>query len=98
MSQTNNFPTELYENNPSGTTHFPNNAKLEVIRAGIPGRCFKCSVREGDVLEAGDDVLWIESNKMEIRVASPVSGRVAGLGVSVGDLVLPEDALVFISQ
>ena len=66
------------------------------IKASIPGRCFKVSVQVGDVVQAGQELLWIESNKMEIHIASPVSGRVAAVSVDPGQAVMAEDVLMSI--
>ncbi|TPX18510.1 uncharacterized protein E0L32_011623 [Thyridium curvatum] len=69
----------------------------EQVHAGIAGRCFKCSVSEGDRVEEGEPLLWLESNKMEILISSPCSGVVVSLDVQDGDLVMPTDVLAVIA-
>ncbi|KAL4970889.1 urea carboxylase [Aspergillus stella-maris] len=59
----------------------------ERIKAPFPGRCFRCAVSEGDRVEAGDTLIWVESNKMEVKINSPISGRCVKLLVSEGDVV-----------
>ncbi|KAL5339435.1 urea carboxylase [Aspergillus crustosus] len=86
----------------------------ERIKALFPGRCFRCAVREGDHVEAGDTLvsgdcsfsgvslnsgqIWIESNKMEVKISSPVSGRCVRLLVKQGDIVGPADDVAIIQQ
>ncbi|KAI1375792.1 urea carboxylase [Hypoxylon crocopeplum] len=69
----------------------------EKIRAIIPGRCFKCSVVEGDEVRVGDALVWIESNKMEIKISSQVEGRVVGMRVKEGDLIAPGEVLAVVA-
>ncbi|KAL4886986.1 urea carboxylase [Aspergillus karnatakaensis] len=68
----------------------------ERIQAPFPGRCFRCAVSEGDRVEAGDTIIWIESNKMEVKISSPVSGTCAKLLVEQGDIVGPADDVAII--
>ncbi|KAH7367204.1 urea amidolyase [Plectosphaerella cucumerina] len=70
----------------------------ERVRAQLPGRCWRCAVAEGDTVEVGDALLWIESNKMELKISSPVKGVVARVLVAKGDLVEPADDLVIIQS
>ncbi|KAL4792027.1 urea carboxylase [Aspergillus venezuelensis] len=68
----------------------------ERIKAPFPGRCFRCAVSEGDRVEAGDTLIWIESNKMEVKINSPISGTCVKLLVSEGDVVGPADDVAII--
>ncbi|KAL2822005.1 urea carboxylase [Aspergillus granulosus] len=70
----------------------------ERVKAPFPGRCFRCAVKEGDQVEAGDTLIWIESNKMEVKISTPVSGRCVKLLVEQGDLVAPSDDIAIIQQ
>ncbi len=45
------------------------------IRAGIRGTVFKVLVASGDVVAAGDEVMVLESMKMEIPVQVERGGR-----------------------
>ncbi|KAK2063151.1 urea carboxylase [Colletotrichum caudatum] len=68
----------------------------ERIKAQMPGRCWKCDVKAGDEIEVGDALVWIESNKMEIKIGSPFKGRVAKMLVAEGDIVGPYDDLLIV--
>ncbi|RDW81168.1 putative Allophanate hydrolase [Aspergillus mulundensis] len=70
----------------------------ERVKAPFPGRCFRCAVEEGDQVEAGDTLIWIESNKMEVKISTPVSGKCVKLLVAEGDVVGPADDVAIIRQ
>ncbi len=63
------------------------------IRAGITGTVFKVLVASDDVVAAGDEVLVLESMKMEIPVQVERGGRVGAVLVREGDGVT-EDQVV----
>ncbi|WP_228562656.1 acetyl/propionyl/methylcrotonyl-CoA carboxylase subunit alpha [Catenulispora rubra] len=50
-----------------------------VVRLGVAG--------VGDVVEAGQPILWLEAMKMEHQVSAPVAGVLSALPVSVGSQV-----------
>lgn len=58
---------------------------MKEILSNISGRVIACNVKAGDEIAAGDEVLMVESMKMEIPVESEESGRVVELFVGVGD-------------
>ena len=58
---------------------------MKEILSNISGRVIACNVKTGDEIAAGDEVLVVESMKMEIPVESEDSGRVVELFVGVGD-------------
>ena len=68
----------------------------EVVRAAMPGRCYRVSVKEGEEVAQGDVVLCIESSKMEVEIRSPVSGKCVAVQVKAGDLVNANDDLIVI--
>ncbi|KAK8205928.1 urea carboxylase [Phyllosticta capitalensis] len=68
------------------------------VKSQMPGRCWKCEVNVGDEVETGDALVWIESNKMEIKIASPVKGRVVKMLVGEGDVVGPFDDLLIVAS
>ncbi|KAI1130980.1 hypothetical protein F5Y10DRAFT_234793 [Nemania abortiva] len=70
------------------------NIEGEIIKAGIPGRCFRVEINEGDDLSAGDVVVWIESNKMELKIRSPIRGRCVKVYAEVGKVYRATDVLV----
>ncbi|KAJ5747763.1 uncharacterized protein N7511_009459 [Penicillium nucicola] len=68
----------------------------ERVKALLPGRCFRCAVKEGDEVQAGDSLIWIESNKMEVKICAPISGKCVRLLAAEGDILEPSDDVVII--
>ena len=64
------------------------------VRAELPGKVVRVSVKEGDSVDAGDTLLVLEALKMEIEVKSPVGGTVAQLVVAADTSVAAGDLLV----
>ncbi|NYT58572.1 acetyl-CoA carboxylase biotin carboxyl carrier protein subunit [Alcaligenaceae bacterium] len=60
---------------------------MDQIEATVTGRVLAVLVKVGDTVSAGDDVVTIESMKMEIPVSSDYDGTVAKISVSVDDSV-----------
>lgn len=56
----------------------------QTIRSEITGTVWKIVVQAGDVLEADDTIMILESMKMEIPVVAPEAGRVVELLVAEG--------------
>lgn len=67
---------------------------MQAVCATVTGRVVECAVKEGDQVQVGDEVIKIESMKMEIPVESEASGRVARVLVKEGDDVQEGQALV----
>jgi acetyl-CoA carboxylase biotin carboxyl carrier protein len=65
------------------------------ITAHIAGTIFKIEKRVGDRVAAGDEVIILESMKMEIPLESPIAGVVQQILVTEGQAV-EEGALVAI--
>jgi pyruvate/2-oxoglutarate dehydrogenase complex dihydrolipoamide acyltransferase (E2) component len=55
-------------------------------------------VREGDPVAAGQKLVILESMKMEHVITSDRGGYVRGISVSLGDVVVPGDPLVFLEE
>ncbi len=68
----------------------------ERVRSPMPGSVVSVGAGTGDHVERGDVLLVIEAMKMEHTVVSPVSGRVTGLRVVVGDRVGMDEELAAI--
>ena len=66
---------------PSGSA-----GKIEV-KASVPGKVIGIEVTVGQSVKAGDNVLILESMKMEIPVVAPVDGTIVSILVSEGDNV-----------
>jgi acetyl-CoA carboxylase biotin carboxyl carrier protein len=56
----------------------------QTIRSEITATVWKIVVQAGDVLEADDTIMILESMKMEIPVVAPEAGRVVELLVAEG--------------
>jgi acetyl-CoA carboxylase biotin carboxyl carrier protein len=63
------------------------------VAAPITGRVFRIQVAVGAAVAAGDELVVLESMKMEIPVEAPSAGRVAEIRVSEGDAVEEGDVL-----
>ncbi len=66
------------------------------VRAIIPGRIVAVTVRPGDTVEAGQQILVVEAMKMQNELRAPREGSVERVGVAVGDTIDVGDLLVVI--
>jgi len=57
------------------------------LLAPMPGTVVRLAVQAGDVVQAGEALLWLEAMKMEHRIAAPADGVVTELPVTVGQQV-----------
>lgn len=64
------------------------------ITAHMAGTILEVRVQPGDRVSAGDDVVVLESMKMEMPIAALVEGVVAEVRVQAGDVVQEDDVLV----
>ena len=64
------------------------------VPAPMAGSVKELLVAVGDSVRAGDELLIIESMKMEIPLESPVSGRVAEILTSAPQTIAEGDVLV----
>jgi acetyl-CoA carboxylase biotin carboxyl carrier protein len=67
------------------------------IEAHITGNVWKITCAVGDTIEDGDEVVILESMKMEIPVHPEFGGTVESVAVSPGDVVSEGDLLVVLS-
>ena len=68
-----------------------------ILLSEISGSIWKINCKVGDVVESCQDVLFIESMKMEIPVVSNVSGSVASIFVVEGEMVDEDQKLIEIN-
>jgi len=68
-----------------------------LVAAPLQGTIVSCDVASGDTVRAGQQVLVIESMKMEHLVAAPVSGMIDGLMVAPGDTIFEGEPLLHIT-
>ncbi len=70
----------------------------EDVKAQITGTVWKIVVKVGDEVEDGDDLIILESMKMEIPVESTVDGTVVEMLVGEGDSVDEDQILCRIEE
>ena len=63
------------------------------ITASVPGKVFKVEAAVGQAVKAGDNVVILESMKMEIPVVAPEDGTIASINVAVSDAIENGDVL-----
>jgi len=68
-----------------------------VIKAPMPGVVVEVCVAEGQVVEAGDIVVILESMKMQNEFKTPRSGQVHQIRVAVGDKVDQNSVMITIA-
>ena len=64
------------------------------IVASMAGNVWKVLVAEGEEVKAGQDVVILESMKMEIPIAAEEDGIVKKIHIQEGDFVNDADVLV----
>ncbi|WP_203362399.1 acetyl-CoA carboxylase biotin carboxyl carrier protein subunit [Bacillus sp. REN10] len=67
---------------------------MTTIQASMAGNVWKVLVSEGDEVKAGQDVVILESMKMEIPIAAEEDGVVQKVHIQEGDFVNEADGLV----
>lgn len=68
------------------------------ITAHMAGTILQVSVQPGDVVQAGDEVLVLESMKMEMPISALADGTVTEVRVQSGDVVQEDDVLVVLDD
>lgn len=69
---------------------------MHEVKANMAGSVWKIVVQEGDKVTTGQDVVILESMKMEIPIASEQDGVVKEIKVAEGDFVNDGDVIVTI--
>jgi acetyl-CoA carboxylase biotin carboxyl carrier protein len=72
--------------------------KTSIIKSEITGTVWKIVSRVGDAVAEHQDLVILESMKMEIPASSPESGTVREILVKEGDLVKEGQVLVVVEQ
>lgn len=65
-----------------------------MVKSNMAGTVWKVLVKPGDVVAAGQDVVILESMKMEIPISAEVEGTVKAVSVKEGDFVNDGDTVV----
>ena len=63
------------------------------VAASVPGKVLKIAASVGQAVKAGDNIVILESMKMEIPVVAPQDGTVASIDTSEGASVENGDTL-----
>ena len=63
------------------------------VAASVPGKVLKIAASVGQAVKAGDNIVILESMKMEIPVVAPQDGTVASIDVAEGASVENGDTL-----
>ena len=66
------------------------------VVAPLPGRIISLKVKEGDTVNAGDEVVVLEAMKMENSITSDYSGTVLQVAVAEGDNVATDAVLLIV--
>jgi len=69
-----------------------------IVTADMASIVWKITASEGDRVRAGEQLLVLESMKMEIPVLAPVAGVVVDIRVAEGDVIEAGDPLVRIER
>lgn len=67
---------------------------MSEIRAPMAGKIIEILVTAGATVEAEDELLIIESMKMEIPITATAAGAIAQIHVGAGDTVQEHDLLI----
>ena len=68
------------------------------VESPVTGVVWKVIVGVGDTVSSGDQVMVLESMKMEIPVEAPVDGTISELSVAEGDQVSQDSPVAVIES
>lgn len=69
-------------------------AGLQAVKSPLPGSIVKVNVKAGDKVQVGDELLTMESMKMENSIKSEFAGTVKAVLVEPGKNVMQDDKLL----
>ena len=69
---------------------------MSEVRAEITANVWQVRVEVGQSVEVGDELVILESMKMEIPVVAPLAGTVAQIAVAPDDQVIEGDLIAVI--
>lgn len=76
----------------------PNTDQTGLVTAPMPGLVIEVPVEPGEMVEAGQCVLVLESMKMQMQIRAPIAGRVAEVSAYFGQQVDKGAMLVRIQE
>ncbi len=68
------------------------------LLAPMPGSVVRVAVKEGDTVERGQPMLWLEAMKMEHQIVAPAAGVVSALHAEVGRQVESGAVLAVVAE
>lgn len=71
-------------------------SRQSMIEALIPGTITGIQVKEGDIVEKDQTILYLEAMKMRNEIRSPINGKIESLNVKLNQKVTKGDMLVII--
>ncbi|MFC4023034.1 acetyl-CoA carboxylase biotin carboxyl carrier protein subunit [Oceanobacillus longus] len=69
---------------------------MQEVKASMAGSVWKIVLNIGDSVEEGQDIVILESMKMEIPIAAEAAGTVKELKVAEGDFVNEGDIIAIV--
>lgn len=69
---------------------------MKEVKASMTGNMWKIVVKEGDQVEAGQEVAILESMKMEIPITTEQAGVVKEIKVNEGDFINEGEVIAII--
>jgi acetyl-CoA carboxylase biotin carboxyl carrier protein len=69
---------------------------MSEVVASMAGNVWKVLVKAGDQIEADQDVVILESMKMEIPIAAEFDGTVVEVKINEGDFVNEGDVIIVV--
>jgi len=71
---------------------------MNQVKATMAGNVWKIQVAVGDEVKVGQEVVILESMKMEIPISAEAEGIVSGISVEEGSFVNEEDVLITLEK
>jgi biotin carboxyl carrier protein len=72
------------------------NTSQNTISSQIPGRVISIAVTKGDAVKQGDNIVVLESMKMQVAIKSPRDGMVRDLKVKEGQSISRNDVVAIL--
>jgi len=69
---------------------------MQEVKATMAGSVWKIVVKQGEAVEQDQDIVILESMKMEIPIAAELKGTVKELKVAEGDFVNEGDVIAIV--
>ncbi len=67
---------------------------MKSVKSDMAGTVLELKVKAGDTVKSGQELLVMESMKMEVPVVSPQNGKVTSVAKNVGDFVNEGETLL----